>query len=131
MPQEAGASKTVLEDLEPFFHIFPFRHLLLLAAWLEISVVLILLSKASALLKWNVVTYLCVLFICFRIGLWMAGYHKSCRCLGSVLGTLKISDVSVDLWMKCVLGYLCIVSYSFLGIELFTKKKEDAQYLSN
>lgn len=82
-PTEPDAVKTMLEDREPFFNLVPFRLLLLLAAWLEVSVVLILFSKASSLIKWNAVTYLCVLF------------------------------------------YLFGVSYSFLGIELFSRKERE------
>ena len=67
-PTEPDAVKTMLEDREPFFNLVPFRLLLLLAAWLEVSVVLILFSKASSLIKWNAVTYLCVLFYLFQGG---------------------------------------------------------------
>lgn len=124
-PTEPGAVKTMLEDREPFFNLVPFRHLLLLAAWLEVSVVLILFSKASSLVKWNAVTYLCVLFFCFRVGLWMVGYHKSCQCMGSVLSAFNIPDASADIFMKYVLFYLFGVSYSFLGIELFSRKERE------
>jgi hypothetical protein len=99
----------ILYDPDPFLNI-SFRHLMLLAALLELLVSGMCLNSNKTYLCLKLVAWLSTLFAVYRIGLWYSGWHRPCICMGTVVDALPIPPQVADSIMKLLLAYLLLGS---------------------
>jgi hypothetical protein len=91
-----------------------FRHLMLLAAIVEIAVALFCLLSNKYLLGTKLIAWLATALIGYRVGLWLVGWKSPCPCLGTLTTALHIRPEGADTVMKAILGYLAFGSYLIL-----------------
>ena len=92
----------------------PFRHLLLLVGLAELFITFLCLFTDRRRFSLLAVAWISTNFLVYRFGLWLIGWHHPCGCMGSLAGTLHLSDRAADNIMKGVLAYLLIGSYAIL-----------------
>jgi hypothetical protein len=96
-----------LDVPDPIFGI-PFRHLMLLVGVLELIIAEVCLLTNKPKVSTEMVLWISSLFLVYRIGLWAVGWHRPCRCLGSLTDALHISPEAADMAAKCLLAYLLV-----------------------
>ena len=97
-------------DLPDPILAFPFRYVFVIVGCIEIVVAGLCLFGRPAVLRVGSVLALASCFVIYRLGLMCIGYHRPCRCLGTLTDMLKISDETADLSMKVVAAYLWLGS---------------------
>jgi hypothetical protein len=78
---------------------------------LELGVASVCLFARATKIALTLVAWLATIFVLYRVGLFLVGYHKPCSCLGNLTDALHISPEMADAAMKVVLGYLLIGGY--------------------
>ena len=103
----------LLDTPDPLIGI-AFRQLLLLVGLGELLIAFFCLFSNKRRFNVLLVAWLSTNFLVYRLGLWLIGWHHPCGCMGSLAGTLHLSDQAADNIMKGVLAYLLIGSYGIL-----------------
>lgn len=73
--------------------------------------------RRDSRLKLGLVAWMATTFLVYRIGLWALRWHHPCSCMGSLAGTLHLSDRAADNIMKGVLAFLLVGSYLLLYLD--------------
>lgn len=103
-----GNSKLLLLT-DPLIGI-EYKYLFLLVGILELIVGLVCLLSRKILLQVSLILWLTSYFVIYRVGLYLIGYQKPCKCLGNFVSILNLNDEIVDFAMKLIIGYLIIGS---------------------
>lgn len=103
----------VLDSVDPLLGI-PFRQLLLLVGLVELFIAFLCLFTNRQQLSLVAVAWISSNFLAYRVGLWLIGWHRPCKCMGSLTDMLHISPSIADSVMKAVLGCLLLGSYGML-----------------
>lgn len=119
-----GGMKALLAP-DPITGVF-FGHLMLAAGIVEMMASLLCVFSKSTRLQIFVIAWLATSFVVYRCGLWLAGWHKPCSCLGNLSDGLHISPQTADTAMKIVLAYLLIGSYATLFWLWRQKRKQSS-----
>ncbi len=90
------------------------RYIFLSVGTLEIIISLVCLLSRNILLQASLILWLSLNFVFYRIGLYMVGYHKPCKCLGNIVNVLNLNDEAADLWMKFIIVYMLLGSILIL-----------------
>jgi hypothetical protein len=106
------------DDPDPIFSFLRLRHTLLLAATLELSLVYLLISQVSPLVKWTNAATLVTLFAAYRLGRLLLGYTEPCSCVGNVVTYLPITPQQADDASKIILLVIGLVSYIYFAHRL-------------
>ena len=109
----ADGAARILDAADPLIGI-PFRQLLLLVGLGELLIGVFCMFTGRRRLSLLVVAWLSTNVLVYRLGLWFIGWHHPCACLGTMAGTVHLSDASADKLMKWVLAYLLVGSYAML-----------------
>ncbi len=105
-----GHAKLLAID-DPIFGI-TFGHLMLLVGLIEAIAALVILQMEDRTLAAALVAWLATGFLAYRTGLWLAGWHRPCACLGNLTDALHVSPELADNAAKLLLVYLLIGSYA-------------------
>lgn len=92
----------------------PFRQLFLSVGLAELLIAFFCLFTDKRRLSLLAVAWISTNFLVYRLGLWFIAWHHPCGCMGSLAGTLHLSDHAADNIMEGVLAYLLIGSCSIL-----------------
>jgi hypothetical protein len=87
---------------------------MLLAAALEIVVVVLVLRARDIVRKAALLLWIGSVFLVYRMGLWWVGFEGSCRCLGNMGDVFGISPENADWIAKGILVYLVVGSAAIL-----------------
>ena len=90
------------------------RQSMLLAAALEIVVVVLVWRAPTALRRAALLLWIGSVFLFYRIGLWWVGFEGSCRCLGNMGDVFGISAETADWIAQGILVYLLVGSVAIL-----------------
>ena len=93
---------------------FSFRHLMILAAIVEIAVGLFCLLSDRSVLGTKLIAWLATVLIGYRFGLWLVDWKSPCLCLGALTDAIRISPEVADTVMKAILVYFVVGSYLIL-----------------
>jgi hypothetical protein len=110
----ASGESRILGQADPLFGLLTMRQSMLLAAALEIVVVVLVTRAPTALRKAVLLLWIGSVFLVYRIGLWWVGFEGSCRCLGNLGDVFGISAETADWIAKGILGYLLVGSAAIL-----------------
>jgi hypothetical protein len=110
----ASSEAGILGQADPLFGLLSMRQSMLLAAALEITVVVHVLRTPDILRKAVLLLWIGSVFLVYRIGLWWVGFEGSCRCLGNLGDVFGISAETADWIAKGILGYLLVGSAAIL-----------------
>lgn len=105
----AVGDAVILQGPDPIFGI-ALRTLLVVTAAIEGVVAWVCLRASRFTLKVELLLWLSIVFVLYRLGLWVVGYDQPCHCLGTMTDALHISPGSADVGMRIVLLYLLIGS---------------------
>jgi hypothetical protein len=111
-----------LETRDPLFYFLNLRSVLFVTTGLEIACVLLVIVSANYRLRLACVAWLSTLFLLYRLGLLLIGYHGGCLCLGKPESWVTIASYA-DPYMKLALAYLLVSSYCFLFEAGFRKEQ--------
>lgn len=106
-------SASILNAIDPIVG-FRFRHLLLFVGVIEIVISLFCFRFRNQTWPFFVIGWLATSFLVYRIGLWVIGWQKPCKCLGNLTDALHISPRLAEMGMRSILAYLLIGSYATL-----------------
>jgi hypothetical protein len=85
-----------LSSSDPLFFVFSRRAMMGAVAIFEIFIAACLWLSADAMRRWMLVCWITMVFIAYRIGLWLIDYHGPCYCLGGamdwLLGDFRIQN---------------------------------------
>jgi hypothetical protein len=109
----AGGAMRILGVADPILEI-SFRHVLVLAAVLELGTALVCLVWRTRFWPVCMVAWLGTIFLVYRAGVWLTGASKPCQCLGALTDALHLSPQAADRVALLLLGYLVIGSYALL-----------------
>ena len=93
------------------------RALFYAAGSIESAIALYLLTGTDDILKCALVTWLALLFIAYRLGIYLLNPAQSCPCLGTVTEALPFNPNTLDVVLKLIVIYLLSG-----GIYFFVKK---------
>jgi hypothetical protein len=110
----ATGEARILGQPDPLLGLISMRQSMLLAAALEIVVVVLVLRAPDIVRKAALLLWIGAVFLVYRIGLWWVGFEGSCRCLGNVGDVFGISAERVDWIAKGILVYLLVGSGAIL-----------------
>jgi hypothetical protein len=110
----ATGEARILGQPDPLLGLLSMRQSMLLAAALEIVVVVLVYRAPNVLRKAELLLWIAGVFLVYRIGLWWIGFEGSCRCLGNVGDVFGISAEIADWIAKGVLAYLLVGSGAIL-----------------
>lgn len=121
----AGGSARILNLPDPLL-ILSNKIVLVLVAVMELVIAgFALFSK-----KINLALYLIAWFasnlLIYRLGLWWSKVAAPCSCLGTVTDALPFSPHTIQLMMKCILGYMLIGSFGLLLRGFFSGRNKPA-----
>jgi len=105
----AGHAK-LLDAADPITGLH-FRHLMLGAGGLELVVASVCLCAKRQTLAPTCIAWLATVLFVYRLGLWGAGWHLPCSCLGNFTDAIHVPPMVADNVMKGVLAYLLVGSY--------------------
>jgi len=108
----------LLVDPNPVFPFLRNQVVLLIASMLELIVTVAVLFGRNTLFSAASVFSLASMFLLYRIGLYAAGGHSLCFCLGLSAPWLQISTEKQDLIAKWLLAYLLLVGIGALLFQL-------------
>jgi hypothetical protein len=114
----ASGEVGLLGHPDPLLRLLSLRQSMLLAAALEIVVVMLVWRAPTAHLKATLLLWIGSVFLFYRIGLWWVGFEGSCRCLGNVGDVFGISTETADWIAKGILVYLLVGSGAILLWQL-------------
>ena len=106
-------SSRILERNDPLFQL-SYRNLFLIAGILELGVAGYCILGRHIVMRIGVVAWISTVIFVYRIGVMWVGYQKSCPCLGTLTGALRISPQTADTAMQITLAYLLLGSYATL-----------------
>jgi uncharacterized membrane protein YGL010W len=109
----AFGAQMFLLQLDPLTGL-SFRHLLLLAAAMELPIACLCLFTNKLKLNTLLIAWISTSFLVYRVGLWQMNWQHPCHCLGNLTDALHISPETADTSMKIILGYLLLGSYATL-----------------
>jgi hypothetical protein len=105
---------------DPLFPILSQRELLSGVGLIEIAVAAFLLfARVDLVAKLAVIAWISSLFVLYRVGLSLIGYHGPCSCLGRFGQSLPISEASLKTALLLLLAYLWIGSVGNLVLLRF------------
>jgi hypothetical protein len=110
----ATGEARILAQPDPLLGLISMRQSMLLAAALEIVVVVLVLRAPDIVRKAVLLLWIGSVFLFYRIGLWLVGFEGSCRCLGNVGDVFGISAETADWTAKGILVYLLVGSVAIL-----------------
>jgi hypothetical protein len=96
---------------DPLFGI-GLGNLLCLVGTAEVVIALVCFFRERQLLSIRLVAWLATMFTLYRLGLLWIGWHRPCSCLGNLTDAINVSPQAADNFMKGVLAYLLIGSYT-------------------
>jgi len=114
----ASGEARILGQADPLFGLLTMRQSMLLAAAVEMVVVVLILRAPDILRKAVLLLWIGSVFLVYRIGLWWVGVEGSCRCLGNVGDVFGISTETADWIAKGILVYLLVGSGAILLWQL-------------
>ena len=120
----ATGNAKVLENSDPILGI-SFRDVFWIVGVIELAVSMFCLFGRRLNMQVGIVAWLATIFLFYRLGLILVGYHKPCSCLGNLTDALRISPQAADTAMKIILAYLLIGSYATL-FWLWRQRKKAA-----
>lgn len=101
----------ILKMPDPLFTDLSNRTLLVLAAVMELSVVVyICRSNVSYLRRIGAIVWIATVFLSYRFGLIYTGNRGGCKCLGNIGDSLRLSPAALDLVASSILAYLLLGS---------------------
>lgn len=109
----ASGNAEILQRSDPLLGM-SFRHLILIAAILELAVAGVCLFGKSRTISIIIVAWLAAGLLTYRLGLWWIGWRRPCSCLGNLTDAIHVSPQAADNIMKGVLAYLLVGSYATL-----------------
>jgi hypothetical protein len=110
----ATAEARILGQPDPLLGLILMRQSMLLAAALEIVVVVLVWRAPTVLRRAGLLLWIGSVFLLYRIGLWWVGFEGSCRCLGNVGDVFGISAETADWIAKGILVYVLVGSAAIL-----------------
>jgi hypothetical protein len=110
----ANGTAKILDTLDPIF-LISFRHVMCVAAVLELCVALICFFGARLILQIGLIAILATNFMLYRLGLYWMGYSGAvCPCFGTLTSALHIPPHVASIAMEIILAYLLAGSYAAL-----------------
>ena len=110
----ATGEARILAQPDPLLGLISMRQSMLLAAALEIVVVVLVWRAPTALRGAALLLWIGSVFLFYRMGLWWVGFEGSCRCLGNMGDVFGISPENADWIAKGILVYLLVGSIAIL-----------------
>ena len=95
-----------------------YGHLLLAAGIAELLIATLCFVPKTRPAGLRCVAIISTLFLIYRIGLWAAGWHGFCGCMGNLTGEIGISTEAAGRIMMALLAYLLCGSYLSLALRL-------------
>jgi hypothetical protein len=95
------------------------RAVLVVGGVIEIAVAVAIPLLDSTVLRLRALSFICAVFLAYRLGLSIRGVQSYCPCMGALYQNLRVSARTAEAIMRGVLGYL--VSGSIL-FQLFEAK---------
>jgi len=92
----------------------PNSYLLLLAGLVEGAAAIFCFIGKSRRMQVAILAWLASVFLLYRLNLWAQGYRGLCPCLGNMTSAIHLPSRAADWWLRVVLGYILIGSYSAL-----------------
>jgi uncharacterized membrane protein len=112
----------ILNFKDPIFAI-QFRYLFAVAGLVELAAARICFSSLDLRIRVGTVVWLTTNLVLYRLGLLLVHYHRPCHCLGNFTDILHLSPAVADTWLKAVLAFLTIGSYS-LAFHCFRRRPD-------
>jgi hypothetical protein len=124
----ASQKVSVLVMSDPLIGFLSVRQMSIVAGIIEMAVAFYIFTPQNVIRQLESIAWLSILFITYHIGLNLIGFHGMCKCLGNANGWLGLSDNSINMAVKCMLGYFSIGSLLMLGFKryLLTEIKKKA-----
>jgi len=88
------------------------RQLFVLAGLIEVFAANRLFTSGSVYFRALFAAWLGTIFLSWRIAMWLTGY-RLCPCLGTAYDWLGVDTFVIDLFLKCVIGFMMIGGYGF------------------
>jgi hypothetical protein len=107
----AAGNSRILFNIDPLFNL-SFRHVLCLAASVELIIAILCLFCKSPNVRAGLIAWLSSMFLVYRSTLFFTGYQHPCECLGNLTDALLIKPELADNFMKALLIYLLVGSYT-------------------
>ncbi|MGH7940530.1 MAG: hypothetical protein ACREFR_05610, partial [Limisphaerales bacterium] len=102
---------------DPLFAI-SFRHLMLLAGLVEVTISTVCFLSSKKRLSLALIAWVATGFLVYRCGVHFAGWTRPCPCMGTFLGTLHISQVAGDVLAGILFIYLLAGSYFLMAFTM-------------
>ncbi len=114
-------------DRAPLLEFLTTRELMLVAAALELTIVVLILLHRSTTFRLWLVLWLTTLFTIFRLGLWAIGFKGYCPCLGGVVKWFLSNRAGTDRGLELLLAYFGFASVYCLILEKRNRKSPRRQ----
>ena len=102
----ATGEAQILGQPDPLLGLISMRQSMVLAAALEIVVVVLVWRAPNVLRRAGLLLWIGSVFLVYRIGLWWVGLEGSCRCLGNMGDAFGISAETADWIAKGILKFV-------------------------
>ncbi len=106
-----------LRQSDPVVYFLTNRMLLFVASALELGVLFCCLTSVANTFKARVLLWLCSIFLLYRVGLSVVGFHGHCKYLGALTSWLPISDSATNAISLCLLSFMLSGSIVVMVIE--------------
>jgi arabinogalactan endo-1,4-beta-galactosidase len=100
-----------------------YGHLLLAVGVAELLIATLCFLPKTRRAALRCVAIISTLFLIYRIGLWAAGWHGFCGCMGNLTGEIGISTETAGRVMMALLTYLLCGSYTALAYRFLRSRK--------
>jgi hypothetical protein len=104
-------------ELDPLLSPLMSREVMLAAALLETAVAFFIARQNSPVVRALALTWLCTLFVGYRLGLAWFGSSGDCRCLGSIGAWLHLSSSAANLTALGLLAFMAVGSVTVLWAQ--------------
>lgn len=110
----AADASRMLSTADPVFG-FPNRNLMLISAGLEIAAVMAFLAPISGRVKCAIAAYVGVVFLAYRLALYLVGFNGWCACLGD-FGKAVFINPSVQGGVLTAVGIWMVIAGTGLNL---------------
>ncbi len=109
----SGSAK-ILDQTDPIL-VFSFRHIFLAVGLLEVVIATLCFLPLNKFLQVSLLAWLSTIFLTYRLSLYYLNYHRPCSCLGNLTDALGVPPFLAEFFLKCVVVYLLLGSYTSLA----------------
>lgn len=105
---------SALRDVDPLFQFLTNRQVIFIVGLLEIGAASSMFWKRGPVVHLLLIFWLSLMFLSYRLGMWIVGAKKPCGCLGDLGHWLGLSPATAELLSRWFLGIMLVGSVTFL-----------------